>query len=109
MSDEPDLKPGLGSTTFWGKVVLQVFVLINAMLKASGKQALDVPAELSLAIATALEMTYQSWRHWNRRVVNQAKAEIAVARAEVAVAESEVALARCVCPKCNHPTIGVPA
>ena len=50
--DETTLKPGWKTTEFWGKTIIQLVVVFNAL---SSK---DIPVETATAIVAALEGIY---------------------------------------------------
>lgn len=85
MTDEPDISPFYKSSTFWGKTVTQIVLVVNSILKSNGKPAINVEPELTILIATVLEGMYMSWRHHNRVVINKAKVQIKQAEAKTKI------------------------
>jgi hypothetical protein len=54
--DETTLKPGWKTTEFWGKTIIQLIVVFNAL------SAKDIPLETATAIVASLEGIYIAGR-----------------------------------------------
>lgn len=69
--------PGLKTTEFWGKSIVQVVLLLNAVFDLG----LSIDDEYALALAGIMETAYAGFRNWAKR--GAALESVAEIRAEM--------------------------
>ena len=66
MTTEIKLKPGKQSTEFYGKVILQVILLINVVLGMFKLPALAISPEVAVSVAGGIEALWLVFRQFNK-------------------------------------------
>lgn len=65
------MKPGIKTTEFWGKVVLQIILLVNMIA-----DAVVISDELAISIIASIEGLYMVWRQWSKNAELQRQAAL---------------------------------
>ncbi len=63
------MKPGIKTTEFWGKVVLQTILLVNMIA-----DTVVISDELAISIIASIEGLYMVWRQWSKNAELQRQA-----------------------------------